>query len=230
MKKAILIGVAVGVVIFGAINAFAAPYINDKLVVVNQVYVVNPAMSAKMSRRAAQQVINRQRAKDRIRVRLSKQVIVDDPFVEQRLDPVNTKNRFREEFDYWNKRLVKDGRGTSILVSAPAWTLDNQYDAQGWPSGGSPYLGGFASTGSVLWGGFAYGTAISVGYGGANKFHQSKLIMDHELKHTYGASHDNSGPNGMHEDAQSYLKELKAFTLPTTQKTLDEIKAVLRGL
>lgn len=230
MKRIMIMAVAVWLIIFGAVKAFAAPYINDKLVVVNQVYVVNPAMSAKMSRRAAQQVINRQRAQDRIRVRLSKQVIVDDPFTEKRLDPSNTTNRFREEFDYWNKLLKKDGRGTTILVSAPAWELYNVLDAQGWPSGGIPYLGGLASTASVLWGGFAYGTAISVGYGGANKFHQSKLIMDHELKHTYGASHDNSSKNVMAENAQEYLKELKAFTLPTTQKTLDEIKAVLRGL
>lgn len=230
MKKAILIGVAVGAVIFGAMNAFAAPYINDKLVVVKQIYVVNPAMSPTMARRAAQQVINAQRAKDRIRVRLSKQVIVDDPFSGKRLLPENTTGRFYEEFQFYNSKLAREGKGTVLLVSAPAWELGNKLDAQGWPSGGAPYLGGWAYTGSVLWGGYAYGTAISVGYGGANKFHQSKLIMDHELKHTYGANHDNSAPNVMAENAQFDLINSGGRSLPTFQKALNEIKAVLSKL
>lgn len=211
--------------------AKADSFINSKLVVVDPIYMVNPFMPEKLARRMAQQIINEQRKYDKIRVRVAaNRKVIADPFSQKRLDVNNTDAKILEEFYYWDRKFPGRKAGTVTAVLATPWTVGNKLDAAGWPVGGKARMGGAAYVGSVLWGGYCYANAVAVGYGGVNKFHQAKVVLKHELMHTYGAMHDETGPNIMNSAAQDTLIKSGGLSLPVFKKALEEIRLTLGAL
>jgi len=161
MKKAIIIGLAIGAVIFGEMNAFAAPYINKRRIVIDYVDIVNPYMTSLEKKQMLINVIAFQRASG-IKVTLGARYNISDPFSSKRLDVSNTTSRFSEEFNYWKSKVSNLRKRWHVLyVVSPPWTIGNKLDASGWPNGGLLNFGGYAETGRVSGGCIANGSPDS---------------------------------------------------------------------
>lgn len=209
----------------------ADDWINKKLVVVDQLHVVNPFMPSKDSRRMLRQIMADLRNHSRIKIRFSRQRLIDDFLSQKRLDPSNTFDAFYNEFIFWWNREKKGlKKGRVLLVTAPPWTIGNHYDSQGWPTGGSRFSAGWAWVASVLTGGFCYHTGIMFGSTGKSTFHQSKISGKHELLHTLGATHNSTDFNTMHPSCQLQLIIHKVDNLPVLQSTIEEVRSTLRKL
>lgn len=223
MKKIIL--AAVSVVILGAVQVSAQPYINKRLIIVDYVDVVNPFMTPLEKKDILKRSMSFLRASG-VRAKLGARYNVQDPFSSKRLSVDNTDARFREEFDYWQRKVSNLRKRKHILfVMAPPWTFGNKLNAQGWPNGGKIKIGGFAETGTIRRGCIAFGSASAIQIGGKSLKEATEAITNHELTHCLGASHDNSVPNFMNE-----LIPSTGGYLFFTPRTLGEIKSEIGNL